>query len=196
MMAVPGRTVIGFCGSAGAGKDEAAAALTAQGFVKRSFAEALRGEIRRVMTDAEYCDRVWHEMPEVCRRALLDCRVTGDLDPWRKPTSTEMRRLLQVWGTEFRRAQDPEYWIKAESLSLPDTGCFVYTDVRFPNEAAMISNLGGCLYRVERDGVTGNGHISELHWPHFKHDGIISNNGTVEELHAKVIQTVSIYDTP
>ena len=40
------------------------------------------------------------------------CLALGQLDPWSKPTTQEMRNLLQLWGTEFRREQNPDYWVE------------------------------------------------------------------------------------
>jgi hypothetical protein len=185
------RTVVAFCGAAGCGKDEAARVLTERhGFEKRSFAEALRREVRRAFTDESYCDQVWHEMPLICRDAFQECEYMRCLDPWQKPTPEPMRILLQVWGTEFRRAQSDGYWINREIEALPAEGSFVYTDVRFPNEYEMVRSLGGSVYRIERDGVTGNGHVSESHWPTFAHDGVLRNDGTVEEFRALVARAM------
>jgi hypothetical protein len=182
------RTIIGICGAAGSGKDAAAAVLIARrGFIKRSFAQALREEVRRAMIDREYCNAIWERMPPTLQVAFSCCHSDGDLDPWAKPTSPGMRVVLQHWGTEFRRAQDPDYWVKADAMAIPPQGCFVYTDVRFPNEEKHIRSLGGRLYRVERAGVTGNGHISESYWPHFVVDGVIRNDGTVEDLKQLVL---------
>lgn len=188
------RTIIAFCGAAGAGKDEAASVLIERyGFVKRSFAEPLRAEVWRTMTDPDYCDLVWHEMPQVCRDALLDCMAMNDRDPWRKPLSADMRRLLQAWGTEFRRSQDPDYWTTLNEQSLPKSGLFVFTDVRFPNEAEMIKRVGGSLFRIERESIKTNGHISESYWPKFEYVAAIPNNGTREDFHAAVLDVMGLY---
>lgn len=64
-----------------------------------------------------------------------------------------VRRLLQVWGTEVRRAQDKDYWIKAfdryvERDILAGDHIIVH-DVRFPNEAAWVKEKGGLLVRLD-----------------------------------------------
>lgn len=181
------RRIIGFCGAAGAGKDEAASVLISEyGFTKRSFADALRREVSLALNDEAYRWGIWDKLPEACQDALLDCLVLGDTDPWLKPTRTDMRRLLQIWGTEFRRAQDPDYWVKRDSETLTTTGRFVYTDVRFPNEEAHILCSDGVLLRVARPGVVGNGHSSEQHYPQFRVLGTIQNDGTVAHLREHV----------
>lgn len=61
---------------------------------------------------------------------------------------TTVRQLLQWWGTEYRRAQDPNYWVKRtaeyilsirldiinNSDELYPKVAFICDDVRFPNE--------------------------------------------------------------
>jgi hypothetical protein len=183
------RQIIGICGAAGSGKDAVAAVLIARrGFVKRSFAQALREEVRRAMIDREYCDSIWDRMPPTLQVAFSCCHSDGDIDPFAKPTSPEMRVLLQHWGVEFRRAQNADYWVKRAKDSLPLSGRFVFTDVRFPNEYRLMRRLGGIVWRVERYGVPGNGHISETYWPHFECDAVIRNDGTVDDLKRFVLE--------
>lgn len=188
----PRMAVIAFCGAAGSGKDEAASVLIQRfGFVKRSFAEALRGEVRQAFVNPTLAAILYKQMPECVRLAYRTCLDGHDTDPWRKPTSPAMRELLQKWGTEFRRAQDDDYWVRLERIALPDVGNFVYTDVRFPNEYQMIRSVGGLVFKIERDGFKGNGHISESYWPTFDCDAVIGNNGTVEGFRQSVQRAIS-----
>ena len=64
------------------------------------------------------------------------------------------RTLLQWWGTNYRRAQDPLYWVKRLQVTLdqeqPDAA--LITDVRFPNEADAIHERGGYVVKVTRTG--------------------------------------------
>lgn len=69
-------------------------------------------------------------------------------------TGLTVRQALQWYGTDFRRAQDPGYWIKkmrevVEEIreGYPDT-LVIIDDVRFPGEAEFV--LGqGLLFRIE-----------------------------------------------
>ena len=86
------------------------------------------------------------------------------------------RLLLQFWGTEYRRHDDPAYWINkvrpklqqiAASAPNKEALCII-TDVRFPNEVEMIeSEFGGKTFRVVRESVepsrheVARGHVSE-----------------------------------
>lgn len=66
-----------------------------------------------------------------------------------KPLSP--RSILQWWGTEYRRvAVCDSYWrdqVEAAIRANPDTP-WVITDVRFPDEAALVEFLGGLMVRV------------------------------------------------
>ena len=136
---------IGLTGPMGAGKDYAFKTMLDMGakVVRVSFADGVRREIEDEL---------------------------GLTEPLTKPYSPLERRLLQWWGTDFRRAQDPGYWVKrAENVALSQTKTPVFTDVRFPNEADMIRWNGGILVRVSapepmraaRLGMTPPNHRSE-----------------------------------
>jgi hypothetical protein len=60
-----------------------------------------------------------------------------------------IRRALQYLGTDVRRKQDEQYWVKACLSSVPSSDYVLITDVRFPNEADAIVNTGGVMIRLE-----------------------------------------------
>src|SRR5665213_1086744 len=71
-------------------------------------------------------------------------------------------KLLVWWGTEYRRAQDLDYWVKRAFESIPaGTNIAVITDVRFKNEAAAIKAKGGHLIEVVRLNQDGARYYSE-----------------------------------
>jgi hypothetical protein len=64
--------------------------------------------------------------------------------------SEGVRRFLQYLGTEIRRQQNPNYWVNKINESLnPEYDIVFITDVRFPNEADKVYELGGYLIRLE-----------------------------------------------
>jgi hypothetical protein len=103
---------------------------------------------------------------------------------------TQFRTLLQVWGTDVRRAvYGEDYWILrwGNTLNrlpvLPDV--VVATDVRFPNESKMIKDCGGHLIRIIRPGKESDGHASEREIGSLAASTIIYNTGDLAHLKAQ-----------
>jgi hypothetical protein len=70
----------------------------------------------------------------------------SDLAPYGKHP-----KLLQWWGTNYRRAQDPDYWTKKLFANIPSyLDIALVTDVRFPNEANGIKERGGYNVQIQR----------------------------------------------
>lgn len=111
-------------------------------------------------------------------------------------TAITVRRILQWWGTEYRRAQDHDYWTKAwgrkvEQYDL-DKCHILVDDVRFMNELNVIRQHGGILVKIERPGFDGaNNHASETSLDDFSAwDRVIQNDGTLEEFKNKLVLLV------
>ncbi len=77
---------------------------------------------------------------------------------WHKPYNRLERALLQWYGTDYRRAQDEDYWVKDGLRRVNDTAdnlryvgdiLIVITDVRFANEAVAIRDAGGLCLEVK-----------------------------------------------
>ncbi len=105
-----------------------------------------------------------------------------------KIRNPEIRRLMQCMGTEVGREMiDDELWTKLAKKACDDYAKFGYnvviTDVRFPNETAMIRFNGGKIIRIHREGVKpAQNHVSDTNVDLLSYDGEIINNGTVEDL--------------
>ena len=102
------------------------------------------------------------------------------------------RHMMQTLGTEWGRAcVHPDFWVmiaraKAERI-MKDGRSVVIDDVRFPNEAALIRNLGGELWRIDRPGVSYSGnHSSEGGLEDITPHRAIVNNGTIAQLKEKI----------
>lgn len=172
---------LGITGRAGAGKDHLAKVLTrkSEDFVVLSFAGQLRLEIENVLG------------------------VDSAPALWEKPTHPDIRRLLQWWGTDLRRAEDPDYWVKkgievglkyASNEFIP-----IYTDVRFPNEANAIKEQGGLIIRVvasdderiKRLGELPPEHLSETAMDDYEVDMTVYSDRTDEDYKAQVDSVVA-----
>ena len=172
--------VIGLCGYAGAGKDYVYGLLReffGYATVKRyALADEVRREAAREVLNATGSSGL-----------VLAHAPRKDLGVWQKPYTPAQRALLQWWGTEFRRSQDPDYWVDLMAAKLQeesdDWPLQVVTDVRFENEATMIRSLGGLVVEVEAvadirqsrlGGALPPAHASEV--IDFEVDGKVTNN--------------------
>lgn len=71
-------------------------------------------------------------------------------------------KLLQWWGSEFRRTQDPDYWVRKLFASIPNNlDVVMITDVRFPNEAEAITQRDGYTVNVQRLREDGSQYYSD-----------------------------------
>lgn len=113
---------------------------------------------------------------------------------WDKPTSPEMRVLMQWWGTEYRCAQDSEYWTKLLAKRLDNNDKIVVSDVRTPKEVDVIRRAGGQVWFVERHGVDSigiAGHFTEVALDGFEFDWSVLNDGTKYNLFNSIIARFS-----
>lgn len=112
-------------------------------------------------------------------------------------TAVTVRRILQWWGTEYRRAQDHDYWTKAwgrkiEQFDLEHIHVLI-DDVRFMNELDAIMAHGGQIVKIERPGFDGaNNHASETSLDKYNDwNRIILNDGTLDQFKLQVEQLAS-----
>lgn len=116
----------------------------------------------------------------------------GDIQDRPGQTALSVRRILQWWGTEYRRAQNPDYWTRAWECKVArydlDQVHILVDDVRFMNELETVRRLGGQIIKIERPGFAAAGnHRSETSLDGY-HDWceVILNDGSLEQFKAKV----------
>lgn len=191
--------LVALCGLHGAGKDTVADALPAR---KLAFADVLYREVAEAFFVAveELKCRETKEVPTDALK-LRNCSSSGFacfLDDCGWPfelmhSPRSPRQILQWWG-DYRRAQDPEYFVKAVQIEVQvsewDCDDVVITDCRFPNEAAMVRQLGGKIWQVVRPGHNPpcSGHASETTGDEFAPDVVIRNAGSIEDLRATALK--------
>jgi len=196
--------IVGLTGAAGAGKDTAAAMLLQHAWRSIAFADALRVEVAAAwrVDPRLLVDRATKETPQRAFRVgnvehrewLMFATVEG----WSLLDERSPRWALQRWG-EFRRRQDPDWWVKHVQVWLQlrareNHPGMVVTDVRFPNEAAALRAAGGHLVRVHRPGAGAlapdtASHESEGHTA-LQADAEIHNDGDLQHLQAEVWRVV------
>ena len=178
--------IVGLAGKMGVGKDTVAAMLRMRGYQRRGFAEPLREELVVALESRTAPRGMRPDMAVLVRSGRFTRQSV-----YHKPTANKMRSLLQYWGTELRRAEDPEYWIKKMDLS--GGGLYVVSDLRFANEADYVRSLGGQVWMITGRQAgwgarTGDGHESEK--CDLVADVTIDNSGAMYELAEKVIEAL------
>lgn len=197
--------IIGFAGKAASGKTTAARYLMElqDNIVILPMAVVLRQEVENFIRQVGAEDKVslvYGDQDDKVRvfyvdekKALQLCPVwTGfvtmnqDIQDRPGQTAVTVRRILQWWGTEYRRAQDPDYWTKAWEKKLQEYDLsqthIIVDDVRFVNELEVIKNNGGRFVRIIRPGFNGaNNHSSENSLDDYDAwDLVIDNDGSLE----------------
>jgi dephospho-CoA kinase len=185
----------GLTGYARTGKDTIADYLVSKhGFKKFALADEVRAALLKLNPHLRTRD-----FPSGAPLSELLEREGWD-ELKEQQTNPSLRGMLQRLGTEVGRALDSDIWIKAlekrideyerehrmhlNVLRLEGTPHhYVIPDVRFLNEAENCYHV----IRVHRPGVgPANGHQSETEVDEITPHAVIVNDGTVEELHAKV----------
>lgn len=99
------------------------------------------------------------------------------------------RVALQQLGTEWGRALWQDVWTEACRREVETSGAarVVLSDVRFPNEAALVRQLGGRVVWIDasqRIAPTAGSHASEstLEQARSWVDAVVDNNGGVDAL--------------
>jgi hypothetical protein len=196
--------LVGVHGRIGTGKDTVAAYLCRQwGFSRRGFADALKREVATRLRTTLITYLV--EADEATRAECHQFEGTAELEVFWEQRLREalwvekppvLRALLQEYGTEVRRADDADYWVRAWVETLPGDRSseglrswprITVPDVRFTNEAATLRRLGGHLVKVVRSGRRGDAHASETDldgWTDW--DLVLVNDASVPALEAKV----------
>ena len=161
--------IIGLAGYAQSGKDTVAQILVNKyGFERRAFADKIRD--------------ILYELNPMVGGEPIQVRV--DSDGWDKAKQhPEVRRLLQKLGVAGRAHITDSIWVNAAMREMAVEGNYVFSDVRFENEATMLRSCGGEIWRIERPGIGPvNAHISETQIEGLSADRTLLNGGTIEEL--------------
>jgi hypothetical protein len=155
--------IVGFTGLAGSGKNTAAQALTTKGYVEAAFADPLKELAKELGWDGVKDDKG--------RKLLQDlghgCRKVFGADFW---VDRMRERIEKEWGPTG--ANRP----------------VAVTDVRYQNEADLVTELGGIILKIERPDLDTSDpmyqHITEKQ--PIKVNWHVYNTGSVEELHQAV----------
>lgn len=198
------RKIIGLVGFIGSGKGTVGEHLvTNHGFQHASFASSLKDAVsavfgwpRHLLEGDTAESRKWREQEDQFWGQKLGRVVTP-------------RWVLQYIGTDVMRNhfhEDIWIWSLEKRLASCDAN-IVLTDMRFPNEIAMINRLGGSIWWVRRQpephwvdlaiqdksmmrSVYPEIHSSEYEWLGMASYSPLDNNGTIDELRLRIDQKV------
>lgn len=193
--------ILGFGYKARQGKDTCAEAiLKARGGqfdIKRmSFALALKTEVNELYKlywpQTHTVDETWRAVFEHCWKLGMPTRIIPadkpDLSDPLSPFGKQVG-LLQWYGTEYRRAQNQDYWVERfdDAVESNPADFVLVTDVRFKNEADYILNNRGLVVKVSRTGYVdptrSSTHASECELDDYEFPvSIEAGNGEVEHL--------------
>lgn len=198
--------IIGFVGFIGSGKGTAGDILTENGYIKESFAKGVKdtcatmfGWPRHLLEGDTEESRQFRETPD----SYWSSKFNREFIP---------REALQKMGTEVGRdVFHNDFWIIQTQRRIEENEHtkYVITDVRFPNEIEWIHKMGGKVYEVHRGEqpswykmlkvtkpkdtnmrnflmIDNDVHYSEWAWIGCEMDGMIDNNGTLEDLTTRV----------
>lgn len=209
-MDAPRLTIVGIAGFARSGKDTLADYFCMDhGFAKTHFADSFKKHAQEIFdfTDAQ----LWgsdKEKPDVryrysgiCPRDRAHCTEQQDGN-WRCPTCGNTynkfltaRLALQTISTEWGRTMYPSVWTDytlrfiRESAEREQKMRWVIADIRMLEEVQQVKAIGGIVVRIKRN--MPHHHLwhateSELTaMPDSLFHAVISNDGTLDELHQK-----------
>lgn len=151
--------IIGISGKAGCGKSTLAALLISalgQDWVRMSLGSGVKKEASEVFNFP-----LWLAHYPEGKKCVVDVSGLGF-----GACHLTIREILQYWGTDVRRKEDPDYWIKKFLENIPADKHVIVDDIRFISEVNFIRNNGGKVFRIHPyDGYekpsAGGDHLSE-----------------------------------
>ena len=164
--------VVAFTGAAGSGKSTAADYLVREhGYVRVKFAGPLKDMMRAIGLGEAEIEGYLKEKP--C--AALGGRTT--------------RHAMQTLGTQWGRdCMGENFWVNLWRAKASDVldhgGRVVVDDCRFPNEAAVVRELGGMVVLLRGRQTAVTAHESEAGG--LLHDVMVMNDASKETLHARI----------
>lgn len=190
--------VVALTGYKRAGKDSVADILVRDhGFTKMAFADPIKRLVRTLNPIVGYyspdCDCGC--LPPTEPLYLEELYSFYDLTEDEIKDSVygdEVRRLWQRFGTEVFRNENPGFWIDQAETDLMEMGAerVVFTDCRFPNEAAWVHSLSyhtgyaSSVWQIARPGHEADpeDHSSESHVGLMEEEITVHNDGSLEDL--------------
>jgi len=174
--------IIGLCGFAQSGKSTTAEHLEKKyGFQRVNMKDGLISEMKQ-------------NFPELLKELCVTYNMT--IDELFKEKPPAMRALMQNYGTNVRRNDDPNHWVDIWTNKVSEMkGNIVVDDIRFFNELSALTEKDGVLIRVKRpDIVSAGSHKSEteqrLFIEDFTIEGVAGSHTEIYEQADEIINVI------
>lgn len=210
------KTVIGLCGLKTSGKSTAFEAI------KEAFPEVREIQLAKRLKDAcseclgiprthfddqAYKEKLMEDPVYLDQHNLKDIfaffgHTEVNYDKFIRPHMGTVldspRKAAQYVGTEVLRAIDPQIHCNGAVMDLPESGLFVVTDMRFPNEYSFFKGYECDFYPMyiqnnRAEAMSKDAHPSErLVLETAKNCEYISNNDSLMEFQRKIVEKVKL----
>jgi hypothetical protein len=178
--------LIGLTGKAGSGK------TTACKYLQEKYPD-LQLVNMKVAIIAEMRANFATLLEEIAHVYNIDSPTLWTVDRLFEDKPPLMRKLMQCYGGEVRRGDDPDYWVKQwKSFVSYTKGDIICDDVRFINEADAIKDMGGVVIRIVREDITDTGtHSTEAEMDKIEPDfTVIAKPGDLEGLYKQLEEVI------
>lgn len=186
--------IVGLCGAARSGKTTVAGYLVERygslGVRQFALADALKVELFDFFQSYNMAaDRAF--LPETGLPLIPYDRVFEDSVKisFIDENKERLRSWLQEWGTSYRRAQNPDYWIDRvlERIAEESPRVALLTDVRFLNELAICHVAVKVEKLGQREDAAVAAHVSEQEWRvwNFRENVVRAGEGDLRTLRAE-----------
>ena len=166
--------LIGFCGYGGSGKDSCGSVFIEKlKFKRASFAQAIREVAFLLDTYLSSVDKTYNQVVAEVGYEKAKTEVPG------------FREHLIRIGEGARTHFYPNVWIDSVNLDPPEQP-FVITDVRYPNDARRIQDLGGIIVYIDRPGLLPASDVEAKSIAEIDPDYTLINDGSLSQLLEKV----------
>lgn len=147
-----------------------------------NFGDVLKKEVNDAIEAAGSAQALFNQGPQLGGPHFPDWVLMEEKPDMSDPKCPlgKYGKLLQWWGTEYRRTQDPDYWVKKWWESVKGyKGIVIASDLRFENEANAIQQASGHtvnVYRMNQDGskytdpTRDSNHRSEIELDNYNWD--------------------------
>lgn len=177
---------IGLLGKRRSGKDTAAQVLITIGFKPVRFAGAMKEMLRAYLLYTGESEITVGEMIEGELKEVPTPRLGG------KSPRLAMQTLGTQWGRQLISA---ELWVNACLDRYAQVDKIVVTDVRVKEEVEALMKIGGKIIRIKRPRTaTDDAHDTERDVDTLPADFEVINDGTIDDLHAKVLQIINAHN--